>query len=507
MLLEIIDPKTRAATAEIDVLVAVVDRLPRPSHWNICHVRARKYFDDIGEQGIAFVHTTQPTEHVTPTQSALPATSGTMTVSFRVSHSAMETECQRRKGWNRPGRDLHFEDYDSEIQLANTTFVTGTKYVLTLTSWLLFSGQRDPVLKSTSNLDSCNLVLPFALSTGNRGTLSTSLPLLPLTQPMMIAASMGNIVRQLLPCPSADTLSSAPVPASQDLEAKVAEYFTATASPQRQVKLWALITDTESDSNRLTMDQSWTDATVWTHPHARALRAGMSNVLCQGGHFARVISGGGGWGKKAGLVCLDPSTMYEQDEQRERLVRESDDATDADLETLSNLSNQDVLKGKYIRFFIAPPERKPSRIDERLPLGVSCATVELGVIPSTMDNMPETTTSSTEEGDGIRVYKNHFGAMTDTSMVQRVHRTTIQDSGRTLRQTGGATKIDVPFARMNYCAVMRNVGGEMDEGKSLEGALGKPSSEAEIPLRKVTDERTRDFVPRFSRTKKAHKGE
>lgn len=105
------------------------------------------------------------------------------------------------------------------------------------------------------------------------------LPLKPLTMPRKILDGMGNILRKL------ESTDGEPTGASRELEKAVANYIDNLPDdvdrPER-VNVFA----------RLTIQELHTDA--------------VELFLNPGTRLHRVLSGGGGWGSKAGLLSLDP---------------------------------------------------------------------------------------------------------------------------------------------------------------------------------------------------------
>ncbi|KAI5840548.1 hypothetical protein DFP73DRAFT_612122 [Morchella snyderi] len=107
--------------------------------------------------------------------------------------------------------------------------------------------------------------------------LRASLPLKALTPPRRIAAGLGNILKQL----DHDGAGAA-VGASRELEKAVAEYVGAQDANAGGVSVFARLTPGDPTGG------------------------GYVEFLAPGVRVHRVLSGGGGWGSKAGLLSLDP---------------------------------------------------------------------------------------------------------------------------------------------------------------------------------------------------------
>lgn len=109
--------------------------------------------------------------------------------------------------------------------------------------------------------------------------LKTSLPLRALTPPRRIAAGLGNILKQL-------DSDGAAVGASRELEKAVTEYVGAQEPNAGGVSVFARLTP--------------------RNPAEEEGKEGGCDFLAPGVRVHRVLSGGGGWGSKAGLLSLDP---------------------------------------------------------------------------------------------------------------------------------------------------------------------------------------------------------
>ena len=113
------------------------------------------------------------------------------------------------------------------------------------------------------------------------------LPLTPLTPPRKVLHCAGNILRELssLEDPTVGT------PASRELESAVDRYLKENpqVSPGRKLDIFALITPPgcQAPGNG--------EVNPWNLQSRQKLR--------------RVLSGGGGWGKKMGLLSIDPQGL------------------------------------------------------------------------------------------------------------------------------------------------------------------------------------------------------
>lgn len=115
---------------------------------------------------------------------------------------------------------------------------------------------------------------------------TSRLPLIPLTSPRKVLHCAGNILREL----SSPEDPNTGVPASRELESAVDRYLTENPqAPGRKLDIFALITvpDRQPPENG--------NIDPWNLQSGQKLR--------------RVLSGGGGWGKKMGLLSIDPQGL------------------------------------------------------------------------------------------------------------------------------------------------------------------------------------------------------
>ena len=170
-------------------------------------------------------------------------------------------------------------------------------------------GQRSGIVPPTKGpeKDCVNIILPSTHFPAD-AKVDAHLPLKQLTFPRRIEAGMGNILKQT----SSET--NTPQGASGELEKAVLDYISSPSTPSLSEKL--------SIFARLTPHSPTAHENLFTAPGAR---------------IHRVLSGGGGWGNKAGLLSLDPQSETQAQ------------GFSNDFE-----SGEGVVKvGEYVQFFIA----------------------------------------------------------------------------------------------------------------------------------------------------------
>jgi len=204
-----------------------------------------------------------------------------------------------------------------KIGLANTLFQTG------MWSTIRYNSTESSDIPETP--DSLIISLPEGLSNPSFQP-EISLPLQPLTSPCFVYSGNGNILTQLVTSESTE-----PFPASRELEKAVNTWFNnrlpKTSTEQQQGK------DAVAIFARITSNQSHIEYPVG------------SGILVQQEQIRRVLSGGGGWGKKSGLLALDPQGS----EGFEIPGRSREETETSGLRGL-------VRKGDSIQFYMAVPE-------------------------------------------------------------------------------------------------------------------------------------------------------
>ena len=232
--------------------------------------------------------------------------------------------------------------------------------------------------------------------------------LVPITPARTITAAVGNIVGKIS---SGDTSSEA-VPASEELESAINTAIQQGQIPAQQVGVWGLIRPRKyaaldpSAQNRSAIDDL------------------IQYAILSGGRLHKVLSGGGGWGEKRGLLALDPdsdySHMYQSSEPS------FGDGQDIDAEKREILG--EVAKpGDIITFYVHKPPSDADAVSPNTPLQPNSnqdttATLVFGSLPSTMDAMPEISTSKPEAQSELSVMGKHFGMLSAQGMSLEVIR-------------------------------------------------------------------------------------
>lgn len=280
-------------------------------------------------------------------------------------------------------------------------------------------------------------------------------PLIPLTPARQMINVMGNIVRTVSAEPSfsgSGKTSSETQPASEELEQAVTAYFSASAIQPQPVSVWALIipsplpsshTSASESTYRLLGSQDEDLRALWESNDSSALVDSVINhLLPLGARLRKVLSGGGGWGKKAGLLSLDPDDRYSTRELRQDVGWEmniNDDMKEQQRQALGEVAKA----GESVMFFLAPEglsgydgvgnSRSEGRSGE--------VVAAFGSLPSSIDTIPMTSTGQHGKGLGdVKFTSGFLGALTEEGLAL-----TMTDA----HGIATKTKFDVPFSRID----------------------------------------------------------
>jgi hypothetical protein len=267
---------------------------------------------------------------------------------------------------------------------------------------------------------------------------------------------MGNILRQLsntTPSSTADPRNT--IPASSELEKELPKYVKERGIPHQRVAVWALV---EPLNSLLSETQ-----------HGRS---NIEQSIVNGSRIHRVVSGGGGWGKKQGLLSLDPEISF-RDESMHLLpldqtlssqssAAKSDEAPDiselSDLlgigleEKIASLS-QVTPVGDSIQFLVATElgagEEMADQQEDHNSYEVSCC---FGVGSSVGSELTisqsaptQDTQTSLDSSENVLIIPNHFGGMSETA-ISYSQQTTL---GASSEDGKCQTKLSVPGSRVD----------------------------------------------------------
>jgi hypothetical protein len=344
------------------------------------------------------------------------------------------------------------------LPLANTIFQTGLPTTMTHYTFENAKETSGFTLRAKENLTHHGLKLLHQKAT----TMSSStlaIPLIPLCFPRPVRASMGNILRQI----SDGTPANQNQPASQELESLVPQFHKSRGEPSQAMAVWALVIPealqqalrqkTRNILKKLRGKENSSVSNYW-EPLWRSNPVMWNelvwNAIKSGARLHRVLSGGGGWGKKAGLLSLDP--VITSTESESSASQKFSDQLDGPGD-LSSALHPVAHPGDAVQFFVSPPEldRNLGKIDLDLAkqnelknssLPWQC---DFGTIPSTIDALQATSWQhNPSDSNEVFVFRNSFGALAEGGMSVRRYRWS--ESHDSMSVVGG-TKVDVPFSR------------------------------------------------------------
>ncbi|KAB8339022.1 hypothetical protein FH972_021961 [Carpinus fangiana] len=382
------------SSKEILVLAAVVDRIATPG----------ETAQDLGSEGIA-ICASNHVKLVDP--------------EFDVAETAPELHTRALKLDEQPPTlsiqllsNTTPENGTLEVMLpiAQTLFHTNQPSVVALSRWTFSQANPKKAVHGFKKNSNYGVKIPLASSSPS---VVTSLPLAQLTGPREIKSVMGNVVRELEetsrtvdPEKFGEIIGQeggSSTSASKELEEAVAALITMPDRFRNPVGVWALIIPQE-----LTTSKAYGGLTRSTDMALEDIRAakGAQNNSClhelifSGATLRHVLSGGGGWGNKAGLLSLDPHSDYVQ--------RSADDLFDLDGSDPMSFLRGTASPGDRIVFYAV--------VDGKDHQGPTQASLEFGVVPSTADDMPASAEPGTEHKSPVRHYPNRFGFLSELGL-------------------------------------------------------------------------------------------
>ncbi|KAG5945276.1 hypothetical protein E4U53_006741 [Claviceps sorghi] len=212
-------------------------------------------------------------------------------------------------------------------------------------------------------------------------------PLSPVTRARKIAASFGNIVRGI-------KVDGQSVPASTELEDAINSIFERRRTSETTtgpMGVWALVTPEYSPLSAWTAENAPDPSAILegnavTRDDVDSCAFYFQKQHQAGSQFYQVLSGGGGWGPKKGLLSLDPRETYfalSEEEEMNKFVQTMSNSTFAP-------------PGAHIQFFV-PAMASVETVTE------PAVGVVFGV-PWNAESIPD----PSREGHLVR---DHFGAL------------------------------------------------------------------------------------------------
>ncbi|KAI1858389.1 uncharacterized protein JN550_012754 [Neoarthrinium moseri] len=233
--------------------------------------------------------------------------------------------------------------------LANTIFVNGRRSTLTATRYT-----KDEETDSWYGSTPQSKVHQNIEFSSDQGPLfQPTIPLLALTTPRKIVSGLGNIVKLI-------EIKGVSSPASTDLEVRIPHVINYRSErgydfAKRPFGVWAVVVPEEVMQTGLMRNlKIWARGTGSTEPLFEEIIKNLQLLGVFDMRVYRVLSGGGGWGAKQGLLSLDPETSYTISEQdsMEMFIKAFQKK-----ETLDGPEGP-IRPGSYIWFGIEPYHRR-----------------------------------------------------------------------------------------------------------------------------------------------------
>ncbi|KAI0489817.1 hypothetical protein F4859DRAFT_509395 [Xylaria cf. heliscus] len=320
------------------------------------------------------------------------------------------------------------------VPLANTLFQNGRRSTLYASRWDI-SSEGSTVLrmkqpKTTQTIAEKDIPVNHTLSI---------IPLLPLTPPRKIVAGLGNIVRQV-------EVEGSATPASKELEAIIPKIFEERAQREpsyspRPIGVWCWVIPphcmkAEKFENLQLFQPGSSQEELDVASRSMEI---FSELLSSGCRLHKILSGGGGWGLKQGLLSLDPETKLAlpgQDDGIEAFIKSFEERNSAEP------TGGFATPGSSLLFCVEPQMINTEALRYITP----ATTMSFGVTPN-LDDMP----SPSSQPDPVEVVHGHFGISSETALFLRTiptlaERASSSNRDRSASQASFTTKIDVPGA-------------------------------------------------------------
>ena len=296
-----------------------------------------------------------------------------------------------------------------QLPVANTVFQNGRTSNLLAQRWILQhrnDAESKLMLDRKAFLPQQTLHIVDLLAAKNmhlHQSLRSSLA--QITPARAVTAAMGNIIRKIRVGGSSEENT----PASKELEKAISSGIRRGTVPAQPAGVWALVKPREHTArNESESIEPKIDFDL------------LENAIFSGCRLHKVLSGGGGWGEKQGLLALDPDSDYISRQQE----CQSGLGVEPDVEVEEFQALGEVVKpGDIVTFYIYNPSLVLKSATDSPPCisaSESLASLSLmfGSLPSTMDAMPDPigTGNAASMQSNCAMIRNHFGMLSEQGM-------------------------------------------------------------------------------------------
>ncbi|TQS35930.1 hypothetical protein Golomagni_03635 [Golovinomyces magnicellulatus] len=218
--------------------------------------------------------------------------------------------------------------YQVTMPLANTIFENGRRSTLTVAKWQI---SQDDVRLIEGPIYRVNASV-YASSPNK--FCSLQIPVRSLTPLRTIENGFGNIVRRL------KIEGQGSFPASHELERAVTKAYQ-EHTPGSDQGVWALIIP----SKLLDEKNNYRGINKNSNGYQELDACYIEDLIREGAKICRVLSGGGGWGVKEGLLALDPISVFDEsnDSQYETMTKDISNQVDQQAINLGNMAQRGAL--------------------------------------------------------------------------------------------------------------------------------------------------------------------
>ena len=417
---------------QVDLTAAVVDGIPFPKNTASGHsLELESVVKDSSAEGISILLTA--TESATPDLwSTQPRKECCPTISTVTFH--FEARLDDVESTTQPTDSPKQARQWFELPVANTVFQNGQTSTLFAQRWIRSTASAtDSEMILVRNTRMLKQVFHITRFQRSSHVIIPEFPLSAITYPRTIAASGGNVIKAFQI--SNGSNHGLYVPASTELEESVSLWNESRNLQGQRAMVWALLTPRECYLD-----------------HRQLQSMSLRSALSSGSHLLKVISGGGGWGAKKGLLALDPEIEYRKYNSKSEPVFDFENGIDFAQQS----AFRDVVRpGDLATFYIydglnSSKSRAQDNSSSKFLESTTKSSIILETIPS------EQETKSAPKLNNVDVYpwyvKNHFG-MASESMVLTINR---DDEGYISQYHSGQkhtivrTKIDVPYT---HCSI------------------------------------------------------
>ncbi len=359
---------------------------------------------------------------------------------------------------------------------------------------------------------------------------SLTVPLQRLTRTREISMSMGNVISKLV-----GTGDSKPTSASLELEEKVSAFMKNKSTTNGTLAVFALILPKQRHQTE-PIEAPDVPPEIFGYPKSAASDSATSEkqeildsirlAISKGAHLHKVTSGGGGWGKKQGLLSLEPAmdiggeelggTSVQDFENFEGRLGESGHCWGKDtpetarpgdmVEFYGTFWSKDeekaLVRKESLKTALKMPDTK--LWDARTWANKDVANIVLGVIPPQDSNSAITISTL---GDKLVTVPHHFGMLSENGMgFQRVDDKARRDSTASDMRISNITRIDVPHTVLRYSVPNRIASridpvARVDAAKTESAETGLAGTQNPV-FRRVKFDSTQPPQPRPYRAKR-----